>query len=174
MWMARSNNKQNISMTIFRHKWAASWQNLQNGMHSQWSLRSAWASTAWRKLGFLATHWVHSEVCSDWADAQADLSLRWAQCHSVSFVMRRLISYCSNFRIITTAIPGVPMFTVTGTLTFTNFYWHRVNCTVSFSQEWVILIFPFRRVLFLKHAQTYWSLRFCERISMFFTIFLIV
>ena len=28
----------------------------------------------------------------DWADAQADLSLRWAQSHFVGFVMRRLIS----------------------------------------------------------------------------------
>ena len=27
---------------------------------------------------------------SDWADAQADLSLRWAQSHFVGFVMRRL------------------------------------------------------------------------------------
>ena len=29
---------------------------------------------------------------SDWADAQADLSLRWAHSHFVRFVMRRLIS----------------------------------------------------------------------------------
>ena len=34
--------------------------------------------SAWIKLGFLATHWAHSEDWSDWADAQADLSLRWA------------------------------------------------------------------------------------------------
>ena len=30
---------------------------------------------------------------SDWADAQADPSLRWAHCHFVCFVMRRLISH---------------------------------------------------------------------------------
>ena len=30
---------------------------------------------------------------SDWADAQADLSLRWAHSHFVGFVMRRLILY---------------------------------------------------------------------------------
>ena len=42
---------------------------------------------AWRKLGSLATHWVHSEDWSDWADAQADLSLRWAHTHFVGFVM---------------------------------------------------------------------------------------
>ena len=29
-------------------------------------------------------------LCSDWADAQADLSLRWAHSHFVGFVMRRL------------------------------------------------------------------------------------
>ena len=47
--------------------------------------------SAWRKLGSLATHWAHSEDWSDWADAQADLSLRWAHSHFVGFVMRRLI-----------------------------------------------------------------------------------
>ena len=30
-------------------------------------------------------------LCSDWADAQADLSLRWAHSHFVGFVMSRLI-----------------------------------------------------------------------------------
>ena len=33
-----------------------------------------------------------SEDWSDWADAQADLSLRWAHTHFVGFVMSRLIS----------------------------------------------------------------------------------
>ena len=28
-----------------------------------------------KKVGSLATYWVHSEDWSDWADAQADLSL---------------------------------------------------------------------------------------------------
>ena len=64
-------------------------------MCAQWRLRSAWTSSqsdqsllsAWRKLGYLATHWAYSEGWSDWADAQADLSLRWAQSHFVGFVM---------------------------------------------------------------------------------------
>ena len=43
--------------------------------------------SAWRNLGSLATHWAHSEDWSDWADAQADLSLRWAHTHFVGFVM---------------------------------------------------------------------------------------
>ena len=37
---------------------------------------------AWRNLGSLATHWAHSE---DWADAQADPSLRWAHTHFFGF-----------------------------------------------------------------------------------------
>ena len=47
--------------------------------------------SAWRKLKSLTTHRAHSEDWSDWADAQADLSLRWAHSHFVGFVMRRLI-----------------------------------------------------------------------------------
>ena len=43
--------------------------------------------STWRKLGLLATHWAKT------ADAQADLSLRWAQSHFVGFVMKRLILY---------------------------------------------------------------------------------
>ena len=35
-----------------------------------------------------------SKVWSDWADAQADLSLRWAHTHFFGFVMSRLI--CNN------------------------------------------------------------------------------
>ena len=32
----------------------------------------------WRNIGPLTTYWAHSEDWSDWTDAQADLSLRWA------------------------------------------------------------------------------------------------
>ena len=56
-------------------------------------IRPVWSESslsAWRKLGSLATHWAHSEDWSDWADAQADLSLRWAHSHFVGFVMSRL------------------------------------------------------------------------------------
>ena len=41
--------------------------------------------SAWRNLGSLATHCAHSE---DWADAQADPSLRWGHTHFVGFVIR--------------------------------------------------------------------------------------
>ena len=42
-------------------------------------IRPVWSESSlstWRKLGALSTHWAHSELWSDWADAQADLSLR--------------------------------------------------------------------------------------------------
>ena len=68
-------------------RWAASWQNQQNGMCAQRRLRSAWAS-AQSDQSFavrMKKAWVLSyplsakrKVLSDWADAQADLSLRWA------------------------------------------------------------------------------------------------
>ena len=59
---------------------------------------SASSLSAWRKLGSLATHWAQQRrLWSDWADAQADLSLRWAHTHFVGFVMKRLIFYLSMF-----------------------------------------------------------------------------
>ena len=59
----------------------------ENDLCSQRRLRSAWASaqsdqsslSAWRNIGPLTTYWVRSEDWLGWADAQADLSLRWAQ-----------------------------------------------------------------------------------------------
>ena len=62
-------------------------------------LRSAWAC-AQSDQSSLCAQWVgkdtsflnaDSEDWSDWADAQAGLSLRWAQTHFVGFVMSRLI-----------------------------------------------------------------------------------
>ena len=66
---------------------------------AQWRLRSAWASTqsdqsllsAWRKLGSFTTYWAHSKDWSDWVDAQAEQSLRWAHSHFAGFVTWRLI-----------------------------------------------------------------------------------
>ena len=43
-------------------------------------VRSEFSLSAWRKLGSLHTHWAHSRrLWSDWANAQGDLSLCWAQ-----------------------------------------------------------------------------------------------
>ena len=52
-----------------------------------WPVCSESSLSAWRNLGSLATHWAHSEDWSEWADAQADISLRWAHSHFVGFVM---------------------------------------------------------------------------------------
>ena len=63
-------------------------------MKTQISLGPVWSESsllAWRHLGSLATHWEHSEDWSDWVDAYADLSLRWAHTHFVGFVMSWLI-----------------------------------------------------------------------------------
>ena len=65
-------------------------------------IRPVWSESslsAWRNLGSSATHWAHSKDWSDWADAQADLSLRWAHTHFDGFVMSRLISYQKYLRI---------------------------------------------------------------------------
>ena len=59
-------------------------------------IRPVWSESslsAWRKLGSLATHWAHSENWTEWVDAQADLSLRWAHNHFVGFVMSQLICF---------------------------------------------------------------------------------
>ena len=57
------------------------------GIGPVWSESSL---SAWRMLGPLATHWTHSEDSDDWADAQADLGLRWVHSRFVGFVMRWL------------------------------------------------------------------------------------
>ena len=66
-------------------KWAASWQNQQNGMCAQRRLRSAWVSAQSdqglrclleESLSYPLS--AQRRLWSDWADAQADLSLRRA------------------------------------------------------------------------------------------------
>ena len=66
------------------------WVCIQRRHPSVWSESSL---SAWRNIGSLATHRVHSEDWSDWADAQADLSLGWAHTHFVGFIMSQLLYY---------------------------------------------------------------------------------
>ena len=67
------HSKQNIIADQVIEIWAAVWQNQQNGC-------------------------APSEDRSDWADAQADLSLHWAYTHFVGFVVSRLtLSYISDW-----------------------------------------------------------------------------
>ena len=71
--------------------WACAWQNQQNDLCAQRRLRSAWASSlgicpVWSVFVVrLKKPWVlsytlsaHQRLWSDWVDAQADLSIRWA------------------------------------------------------------------------------------------------
>ena len=83
-------NSQRLNLVVICAKHynilVASWQNQQNDMCAQRRLRSAWASVQSDQSSLFA-QWVakdpsflhaESEDWSDWADAQSDLSLRWA------------------------------------------------------------------------------------------------
>ena len=72
-------------------KWHVCPAKTQNslGMRPVWSESSL---SAWRSTGFLVTHRAHSEDWSDWADAQADLSLLGS--HAISLVLSWGGTYC--------------------------------------------------------------------------------
>ena len=83
--------------------WAAPWQNQQCGCAPSKDLDQPGHPPSLIRV--FAVHmkkaWVLSypmsaqrRLWSDWADAQADLSLRWAHTHFVGFVMSWLISIC--------------------------------------------------------------------------------
>ena len=61
-------------------------------------MKNAWSS---------ATHQAHSGDWSEWADAQADLSLRWAHTHFVGFVMSWLICAQPRLRSACTSMQSV-------------------------------------------------------------------
>ena len=85
-------NRDVSSFTI----WAASWQNQQNECapsedsdqpgHPPSLIR---VFTVRKKKAWVLSYPLSAQrrLWSDWADAQADLSLRWAHRHFVSFVM---------------------------------------------------------------------------------------
>ena len=75
--------------------WAARWQNQQSDCAPAKTQISLGSRPVWSESS-LCAQWVakdpmflhaDSEDWSDWADAQSDLSLRWAHTHSVGFVM---------------------------------------------------------------------------------------
>ena len=62
-------------------------------MCAQRRLRSESSLSAWRKLGSLATHWVHSEDSDQTGRMPRLIGVFAARtCHFIGFVMRRLIS----------------------------------------------------------------------------------
>ena len=86
--------------------WATTWQNQQSDRAP--SKGSDQLGHPPRLIRVFAVHmkkaWVLSysysaqpRLWSDWEDAQADLSLRWAHSHFVGFVMSRLISISSEY-----------------------------------------------------------------------------
>ena len=78
-------------LTLRYFNWAATWQNQQNDCTpsedcapSLIRVFSVCMKKAWGlSYPLSAQRWLWS----DWADAQADLSLRWAHSHFVGFVM---------------------------------------------------------------------------------------
>ena len=110
-------NSERMSMTFIWvcQNWATSWQNQHNdfapsedsdqlGIHPVWSESSL---SAWRNIRSSANYWAHCEDWSDWADAQADLSLGWAHrsfcwfCHEalqlfIAFVYSSNVCLCCS------------------------------------------------------------------------------
>ena len=80
-------------------KWAATWQNQQNECApTEYSDQPGHPPSLIRvfavrmKIAWVISYLLSAQrrLWSDWGDAQADLSLRWAHSHFVSFVMSRL------------------------------------------------------------------------------------
>ena len=81
--------------------WAATWQKQQNDCAPSEdhpgrppSLIKSLCCPHGESLSYPLS--AQRRLWSDWADAQADLSLRWANRHFVGFVMRLLILLCSK------------------------------------------------------------------------------
>ena len=86
--------------------WAATWQSQQSdSTPSENSVQPGHPPSLIRVFAVhMKTAWVLSyplsaqrRLWSDWVDAQADLSLRWAHTQFVGFVMSRLICYVEIF-----------------------------------------------------------------------------
>ena len=84
--------------------------------HISLGIRPVWSESS------LCTQWVakdpsflhaDSEDWSDWADAQADLSLRWAHSHFVGFVMSRLILCLYNVKGVVPVTPPSGILNIT-------------------------------------------------------------
>ena len=96
--------------------WAATWQNQQSDCApSEDSDQSGHPPNLIRAFAArIKKTWVLSyplsaqrRLWSDSADAQADLSLRWAHSHFVGFAMSRLIYFLSESLIITVKPPEI-------------------------------------------------------------------
>ena len=84
--------------------------------HISLGIRPVWSESS------LCTQWVakdpsflhaDSEDWSDWVDAQADLSLRWAHSHFVGFVKSRLILCLYNVKGVVPVTPPSGILNIT-------------------------------------------------------------
>ena len=103
------NRKWLIGITI----WAATWQNQQNECASSEdsdqpghppSLIRVFAARMKKHSVLSYPLSAQRRLWSDWADAQADLSLCWAHSHFVGFVMLRLNYYKASMEIRCSAL----------------------------------------------------------------------
>ena len=90
---------------LYVHIWAALWQNQQNDCapnedsdqpgHLPSLIR---AFIVRMKKAWVLSYQLSPQrrLWSDWADAQADLSLRWVHSHFIGFVTRQFISHFST------------------------------------------------------------------------------
>ena len=94
-WFSTNSQFSNID---HKNRWATTWQNQQNGcVPSEDSDQPGHPPSLIRVYAVrMKKAWVLSyplstqrRFRSDWADAQADLSLHWAHTHFVGFVMSR-------------------------------------------------------------------------------------
>ena len=129
------------SLLICRHVdpekqiWAASWQNQQNDCApsedsdqpghppSLTRVFSVHRKKAWVLSYPLNTQW---RLWSDWADAQADLSLRWVHSHFVGFVIRQLIWYLTDDKLVSIFLHKNHMMWVLNGITSAST--HKENC----------------------------------------------
>ena len=90
----------NVSLCHTMEIWATTWQNQQNECEPSEdsdqprhppSLIRVFAGRSKGSWGPKISSCGQRRLRSDWADAQADLSLRWAHTYFVGFVMSRLI-----------------------------------------------------------------------------------
>ena len=98
-------------------------------------IRPVWSESS------LCSQWVacpkvssceQRRLWSDWADAHADLSLRWVHSHFVSFVMRRLILWLSSMKRYVIIISVQPLFSRPDSLNMYFRLWHWGKFGLSF------------------------------------------
>ena len=103
-------------------------------------IRPVWSAFTVRmkKASVLSYPLRASEDWSDWANALADLSLRWAHTHFVGFVMSRLILWCFTewailgFLEVWTCIQGISSLycSTTQRTPSLTLPWHTLNTTL--------------------------------------------